>query len=287
MLKAEGPDRFRVDFGAVKREVWWKRPFRALSSSEGTLVDGFAISQAIAGAMRACPFRAASGAPQVWNEYRLFLSRDDHDRLRPLERRLQEELAPLLYEELVRQSATTVGALVVRLLVDDEASVEPGFAILHARHTPDPASLPTASGEVTMRLGAGGPTPGALSTPALATERLGPTPSAHGQSARLTAPGGALTLPLGRLVVLGRSHPDAPPEFLAIPGASARINRRQLRIRVLGSGAAIVGREPGDATNPVLVGDAALAPGEDREVPLPVQIVLSHGELTLTLHPPE
>ena len=89
MLKAESPDRFRADFSRVRRKgAWWK----VFEPRAVVVVDAYAIAQAVTTVMGSCPFKSATGQPQVWNEYRVFLSRADHDRLRPIEASLQKEL---------------------------------------------------------------------------------------------------------------------------------------------------------------------------------------------------
>lgn len=270
MLTPEAPDRFRVDFAKVPRGRGWKDLLAVGTGRRPVVVDGYAIGQAVVAALGACPFRNAAGAPQVWNEYRVFLARADHDRLRPVEQSLQSELGPMLYQELLRTGATTVGALTVRLLVDDADEVEPGSAMLHARHVPDAQADAAAPGEMTVRVDKLKPPP-----PPTPTQRVG--------GVVLRTPGGDLSLTDGVRYVLGRAHPEAGADHLALPNAPARVNRRQVSVRVLGERLE-VGREPGE-TNPVVVNGAPLAPGASVEVPLPAEIVLSGGALTLQARP--
>jgi hypothetical protein len=269
MLKREAPDRFRVDFTRVPRpERSTLRRF--LRSADPVLVDAWAIAQAVSAVLEACPFRSATGAPQVWNEYRVFLARADHDRLRPVESTLHAELGPLLYQKLVEMKAVTVGAITIRLLVDDADEVDEGSATLHARHVPDAAAVPGAKGEITVRLDKL-PT----AAPAATTMRVG--------RARLVTPQGELVLGDGARYVLGRAHPGAGEDHLALPGASGRINRRQLAVRLVEEGLE-VSREPGDS-NPVAVNGQALAPGHAVTVRLPAEITLSGGDLVVTARP--
>ena len=271
MLQAESPDRFRADFSKVKRKgSWWK-----VFEPRGVIVvDAWAISRAVTAAMVTCPFKSATGQPQVWNEYRVFLSRADHDRLRPIEASLQKDLGPLLYEELVRIEAVTVGALTVRLLVDDADEVEPGTGVVHARHVPDAEAAAPGAGEITVRLDKLGPklTGGTLSAGGLGTVPVG--------AAVLRSPTGDVVLRSGARHVLGRAHPDAGTDHVAIPGAGPKISRRQASVRVDGEYVE-VSREPD--SNPVAVGGAALAPGQTTRERLPVEIVLSGGEMKLTV----
>ena len=92
---------------------------------------------------------------------------------------------------------------------------------------------------------------------------------------------GHQTVPLSEGVryVLGRPHPEAEEDHIALTGASTRINRRQCGVEV-SAGRAVITREPGDS-NPVVVHGRALAPGEFAEAPLPVEIVLSGGAMTV------
>ncbi|MDP2306425.1 MAG: DUF3662 domain-containing protein [Pseudomonadota bacterium] len=290
MLKAESPDRFRADFSKVKRKGSWLGAFaevlgKAFEPQPVVVVDAWAIGQAVTAAMVTCPFKSATGQPQVWNEYRVFLSRADHDRLRPIEQSLQKDLGPILYEELVRIDAVTVGALTVRLLVDDADEVEAGHGVLHARHVPDAQAAVPGAGEITVRLdkqkpAGSGAAPGALS-PSLSAGGLGTVPVG---AVILRAPTGDIVLRGSVRHVLGRAHPHAGSDHVAIPGAGPRINRRQVMVRVDGDHVE-VSREPGDS-NPVTVGGAALAPGQAVREKLPVEIVLSGGEMKLTVQRP-
>ncbi len=263
MLKRLSPDRFQVDFTRLRRPG--RTPLRALlRPSEPVTVDAWAIAQAVIGTLEACPFRSATGAPQVWNEYRVFLARVDHDRLRPVETTLHGDLGPLLYQKLVEMKAVTVGALVIRLLVDDADEVEPGSGILHPRHIPDAAATPGSHGEITVRLDK------LANAPANdATSRVG--------RVKLVTAQGEVTVGDGTRYVLGRAHPDAASDHLALPGASGRINRRQVAVRVVDDGLEVE-REPGDS-NPVAVNGQALAPGQVTVVRLPAEISLSGGDL--------
>ena len=266
MLRSESPDRFAVHFSQVKRSSGW----RALFSKDSVIVDGLAIGKALIAAIAACPMRSPGGAPQIWNEYRLFLSRSDHDRLRPLEAALQRELMPMIYEELVRQNAVTVGSVVLRLLVDDAEDVESGHAVLQVRYAPDIGSTPV-SGEITVRLD---------KLPAAASPV--PTDRQLSGDVILRTPAGELALSAGVRYTLGRADPDAGPDHLIIPGATSRINRRQLSVTV-GGGHIEVTRDAG--ANPVSVGNQHLAAGQTVRERLPTEIVLSGGELRLAAIP--
>jgi hypothetical protein len=263
------PDTFLVDFAAVSRGA--KKLHERLFGPRGdaVVVDGWAVAQVVRGALAVCPTRSALGKPQLWNEFRLFLSREDHDAVRPLERALQADLGPMLYEELARRDGVTVGGFVVRLLVDDADEVRPGGGVLQCSHAPDPDAHGPAAGEVTVRLDK----PLAATRSRGGTERVG--------VATLRSPAGTVPLPSGggRLVV-GRADPDAGPDHVAIPGASGRISRRHFAVAVA-DGQAEITREAG--SNPVSVAGQALAPGQSVTVALPVEVALSGGELRVTI----
>lgn len=287
MLKPDGPDRFRIDFSQVRRDAGWKR----ILSRGPVVVDAFAIGKAVIAALQACPFRSATGAPQVWNEYRVFLARQDHDRLRPIESTLYRDLMPALYDELVRLNAVPIGALTIRLLVDDAEDVQPGTAILHVRHTPDAEAPTAAKGEITVRLDRPAPPPPAAREdrppPGLPTLVPASVPPNFEATTRvelgsIILEGHGYTIPLqdGARYVVGRAHPDAPESHIALPNAGARINRRQFGLMLTGDSVEI-NREPGKS-NPVQVAAQPLAPGEVVVTRLPVDVILS-GELRLLI----
>jgi hypothetical protein len=132
-------------------------------------------------------------------------------------------------------------------------------------------------GEITVRLdkqkaaGAGGVSQGGLSHGGAGTVPVG--------AAVLHAPSGDLVLRADVRYVLGRAHPGAGSDHLALPGAGPRINRRQAAVRVDGEHVE-VSREPGDS-NPVSVGGTPLAPGQTVREKLPVEIQLSGGEMKI------
>ena len=70
---------------------------------------------------------------------------------------------PMLYEELVRLNAVTVGSLTIRLLVDDTDDVPVGSAILHVRHSPETEAA-VGKGEITVRLDRAAASPSAAPT---------------------------------------------------------------------------------------------------------------------------
>jgi hypothetical protein len=156
----------------------------------------------------------------------------------------------------------------VRLLVDEGGEVQVGHGVLRVRHRKNVAQAPTVAGEITMRSdrvpgrGAEGGT----------TEREA--------GLRVTCAGGSIAVPEGVWVSVGRSDPAAGAGHLGLPGASGKVNRRQLSLRAEGA-AAWVRRESG--ANPVQVNGRPLAEGEEVSIPLPVELVLSNGDWRGTL----
>lgn len=253
------PDTWTVDFSRVKRRkgggllAAWSRP-------AAVLVDGWAIGQALASAMEECRYESVSGRPQVWNEYLLFLAAEDHDRLRPLEETLREEVLALLEARMLKLDAVAVGPITVRLLVDDDAAVPAGQGRLRARHNREVPAAAAVPGEITLRDDRGRP-----SQVGADTRRVG--------GAVLRMGDGVVALPDGARIVLGRADPAGGDDHRALPGATPRINRRHLWVRVT-AGEAEVGRL--DDANPVSVAGQALAPGQSVRVALPAELVLSN-----------
>ena len=263
------PDTFLVDFSAVPRKRSFMEAARALGGPAGPIrVDGFALGHVVAAVLATCDFLGVDGKPLVWNEYAVFLSRGDHDRLRPLEDTLHNEVLKLLNQRMVEREASAVGPLTVRLLVDDGDGVAQGHAVLRVRHTKDVANIKVVPGEITMRADRKAP-----ATPA------DPNRTQRDVGLRVQCTEGSISLIEGEKVVLGRSDPDAAADHRAIPGAGARVNRRHIALLVDGN-TVVIGRELG--ANPVSVGDTPLAAGATVKSTLPAVITLS-GDFTLTV----
>lgn len=268
----EGPDSFKVDFSRARRK---KRPTigAAIESvfvraPAPVTVDGHALAQAICAVMDACDFADVHGRVWLWNEYSVFLSRADHDRLRDVEEALRRDLMVLLNEEMVKREARMPEGFLVRLLVDDAEEVAAGAGVVRVRHRKDLTVAPVVPGEITMR--------------ADRIHQPTPRPDVTDRDAglRLRSADGAVAVPEGRRVCLGRAAPDAGADHVALPGAGAKVNRRHLAVRVVGAQAEIT-REAG--ANPVEAGGRSLAEGETVSVALPVELSLSHGAWKGTL----
>lgn len=263
----ETPDTFLVDFSRAKRRkraglggalesIFVKAP-------TPVTVDGQALGQAICAVMDACAFADVQGRPWLWNDYACFLARADHDRLRDVEESLRSDLLALLHEEMVRREARMPDAFVVRLLVDEAEEIVVGSGVIRVRHRKDVAAMVEAPGEITMR--ADKP----KKAPALAVDHTD-----RDSGLRVRGPAGAVGIPEGRRVTLGRASPEAGADHVALPGASARVNRTHVYLTVRGNDAEFT-RAP--QANPVEVGGRALGEGEAVTVPLPADLVLGAG----------
>jgi hypothetical protein len=280
-LSEEPDDVFRVAFGPGPRGSLL-RPF----GSRPVRLDPFAIGQAFRAVMARAEARSVTGARLLWNLWRIFLSHDDLDRLRPLEDRLKADLGVIFDEELKRAAAQTPGRLRVELLADEGGEVEqgnilfrPGFELSSGEPSRRPGR-PASTTDATQRVG--------LPPLPVAEDRPTPSPSetfriAEPPTARLqlTWAGGGALVPLGRRVVFGRPHEAPGGLFVALNGASGRISRRHLWIEDDGQ-SALVGRFP-DA-NPVQVQGRLVQPGGSMAVEsFPIEIALSNGEMVLVL----
>ncbi len=261
--------RYAVDFSQVKRPG---QGVMSMFSKRTVEVDAYAVGQALRAVLRHCSTLDVEGRLQVWNDFRLFLDRTDYEELRKKAPTLQHQLGPALEDEVLKLKASYLGAPVLRLHVDEGGEVEPGHGVLKVDWNADESGVPSAAGEVTVRLDKPG-SPGRPATGAK-TERAGSALLKHAQ--------GTFALVSGLHYVVGRSFPNAGPEHIAIPGASGRINKRQVTIDVEGT-MALISREPGES-NPVSVNGQALAVGGSTRVPLPAELLLSN-ELKLEILP--
>lgn len=288
----ETPDTFRTDLAGLSR-LHDPRAATLGGKLAGLLrgmvprtfvVDPFVVCRAVLGVMERCDFRSPSGVPLVWNEYMVFLARVDHDRLRPLEAILQQEMEPLLYQQVQRMKGDTVGPLTVHVLVDEGGDLESGIARIRVVFAPVVASRPLGDGEITIRLGEG--TDHTVVPPGSSTERL-PDPvqdpglAGRSPDAWVTWSGGRHPLYVGNRVTLGRPNPDPLGSFVPLEGAGPRVSRRQVWLELSPEGL-LVGRLQ-DA-NPVQVDGVLLQPGGNMLVErLPVTLDLSSGALRVTV----
>ena len=268
-LIEEAPELFRVDLATVGARGGWLRQF----ANRRAQADPYALGRAVRAVMDRCTVRAVSGNRLLWNEYRIFLSQSDHDRLRPLAARMQRELAPALREEVRQLGCEMEGPLVIRLLVDEEQDLPVGTARIRVAFKPGAAAAAQDDDEITVRVGVAEAAPVADAS----TERLAEPVDAAVLQLRWS--GGSAAVPMGRRVVVGRPHEGAQGFFVALAGAGHRVSRRHAWVEAAEQGATI-GRLP-DA-NPVQVNGRLIQPGGSLTVDaLPVEISLSSGELTV------
>ena len=284
-VSRDAPNRFRVRFREIA-SPGVKRIF----GGGFFQVDPYVIARAIAQVMRYASMRSASGRALVWNEYRVILGRDDFEGLRALQARMQAEIGAVLGEEARRLDAELVGDLCVQLLIDEGQDVPPEEGVICVAFVPSERLASAPQGEMTIRLDRGViagllPVPPA---PAPTRERGGE------QTVHVTDPalvsgagwtlrwaGAAARIPEGIQTVVGRPHAPAPPHFIALEGASQKINKLHFWL-LCGPAGVVVGRPP-DA-NPVAVDGTLIKAAGQLEVARPeFQIELSRGELLLTM----
>jgi hypothetical protein len=274
ILEREGPDLFRVRFGELARKV-----VKGLARDAAVQVDPYLLARAVAEVMHACTFRTARGGRLLWNEYRVILARGDFDSVRALQGPLERDLGAALAEEAAATGAELVGELRVSVVYDESDELRTGEATVRVAFQPTEKLAAPLSGELTVRFDAAqmnGLMRAVGSTETVIVQDTG----AGVGGARLRWTGGDAQLAAGTTFALGRPHAGAPSPFIALTGASARVNKQQLWLAAAGASVR-VGRYP--AANPVHVNGRALSPGEEVVVAVPAEIVLSKGELTLSV----
>ena len=275
-ITAVEPDRFRVEFARLEEEGLLGRLRGMLRRPAAVTVDPFRVGRAVCAVMERSTERDVQGRLLAWNEYRVYLSRADYDRLRPLQGRLSAGLDTIIRQSLSELQAQTVGDPIIRVLFDEEADLEQGVGEIVVAYVDNSSIAAPTDAEVTVRVRqAAPPIPRAPEH----TERVGDAVADGGL--RLTWPGGEASIVAGRRVQIGRPHGQAPEHFIALTGASNRINSVQLAIEN-GADGVVVSR-PARA-NPVQIAGRLLQPGGRMVLSDPaVEIVLSNGELTLSL----
>jgi hypothetical protein len=275
---------FHVDWAALRAGLNpWKR-------GRKVAVDPFLVAKAVKAAMRQCPDRTATGSPLVWNDYAVFLDLADWSRIKKLEATLVRDIGAVVEKELTGLKAEMVGPLSVRLVRDESGAVRPGGAIVRADFTEAERLAPANPAEMTVRVRQSLP-PRPLTAPPTVRvpddpldggARQAPEAPLNGGGLRVEWPRGQTSVPDGSRIVLGRSHRAASPGFVALTGASARINKRQLWIEA-GAGGVIIGRF--SEANPVQVAGRLIQSGGQIAVDrFPLDVSLSNGEMNLTIH---
>jgi len=273
-IHREAADRFRIRFEELARAV-----VRGFRRGDVVQVDPYLIARAIAEVMRTCTFRTASGQRLLWNEYRVILARTDFEMVRALQGPLERDLGAALANEPAVRGAELVGELRISVVFDEGDELRAGDGMVRVGFVPTDKLPAARAGELTVRFDAAtltGMMQAVGSVETVIVNDSGASPAAY----LLRWPGGEIALAEGATVVLGRPHASAPPQFVALTGASARVNKQQLWI-VAGPDALRIGRLA-DA-NPVHVNGTQLAAGAEVTVAAPVELSLSRGELTLTI----
>jgi hypothetical protein len=272
-IRKETADQFRVSFGELARA---KR-------GEPVQVDPFLIAQAIAHVMRECTVRSAAGRTLLWNEYRVILARKDFDLVRSLQGPLEHDLQTVLAQEAKAKAADLVGELRITVVFDEADELVSGDGVVRVSFVPTERLAQPRSGEMTVRLDswavAGEIAARAAKAPT-DTMFVDDSSEVGAQRCVLQWPGGDARLEIGATTLVGRPHPDAPSNFIALEGASSKINKQQFWI-ALGTSTVRIGRFAN--ANPVHVNGQPLAPAQEIESALPAEVSLSRGDLVLTV----
>ena len=269
VLVPDGVDQFRVSFAELAR----------VRRGQPLLVDPFLIARAIAEVMRACAVRSALGKPLVWNDYRVILARADFEAIRPMQAPLERDLKTVLAQEATTRQAELVGELRVTVVYDEANELAPATGVVRVAFAPTEKLAAPRAGEMTMRFDSFAVAGEIAAKPARGSDTVivddGTEPGCT-----LAWPGGEAKLVHGVTYVVGRPHDEPPARFVALHGASSRVNKQHFWIAATPTTIRI-GRFA--KANPVHVNEAAVAAGEELAVTSPVEIVLSRGDLTLRL----
>jgi len=270
-IARERHDLFRVDFRELERPG-----LRGLFRSEERPVDPFLLCRALAEIIQHASLRAASGRPLLWNEYWVVMPRADLEPLRALAGRLHRDLEDAVAGEAARLGAELVGELRIRIVADESGELSPGEATVRVDFAPDQGPLVQAAGELTIRVDSH------TLAGAIDTARAAAAAAAAATRWVLSWPGGTAELTAGAQIAIGRPHQGAPPaHFIALTGASPRINKRHAWLWP-GPGSIAIGRFA--SSNPVEVDGELVAAGESIQLAAPAaEISLSRGDLLLRL----
>lgn len=268
----QDPQTFHIDWPALKAGLNpWKR-------SRKVAVDPFLVAKAVKAVMGECRDRTATGSPLVWNDYAVFLDLTDWARIKKLEATLTRDLGAVVEKELHARKTEMVGPLNVRLVRDESGSVREGHAIIRGDFTETERLAPADPSEMTVRVGRA-----VRPTLAQPTQRVPEGAAPNGATGlRVEWPRGDTRVADGSRIVMGRPHKPASPGFVALTGASTKINKRQLWIEA-GAGGVIIGRF--SEANPVQVAGRLIQSGGQIAVDrFPLDVTLSNGEMSLTIH---
>jgi len=275
-IRKEAVDQFRVAFGELAR----------VRRGEPVQVDPYLIGRAIAAVMRECTVRSAAGRALLWNDYRVILARRDFELVRTLGGLLERDLAQVLAQDVAARRADLIGELRVTVVFDEADELAAGAGVVRVAFVPTERLAQPREGEMTVRFDTG-VVSGEIAARATGPGGGGETVFVEDTGAApaippcvLAWPGAQVSLPVGASAVVGRPHPGSPPQFVPLTGASAKVNKQQFWISI-GVAGVRIGRLP--TANPVHVNGRALAPSEETEVALPVEVSLSRGELVVSV----
>ncbi|ANM30927.1 hypothetical protein ABI59_17110 [Acidobacteria bacterium Mor1] len=152
-----GRDRFEVRFERLKRELLPLRK-QILMDRSMLQVDPQLILEAIRRVMPYCELHDGAGNRLVWNEFKVFLAREDHDEFAPMEPRLVAEADQVLDAYRKSLGAEAIGDLTLRLLVDDSDAVEGRVSVIQVAAKANKAlnEYVAPPEEITVRLPAAG-----------------------------------------------------------------------------------------------------------------------------------
>ena len=275
-IRKDSVDQFRVAFAELVK----------VKRGEVVQVDPFMIARAIALVMRECTMRSAAGRSLLWNEYRMILARQDFDLVRSLQGPLEDDLQQVLTQEAKAREADLVGALRITVVFDEADELPRGQGVVRVGFVPTERLVAPRAGEMTVRLDgwavAGEIAARAPKPPAdtMFVDDSAGVGGVGGDRCMLQWAGGEARLDLGVTVVVGRPHPEAPANFVALTGAGAKVNKQQFWI-ALGTSGVRVGRLAN--ANPVHVNGQPVAVSQELEAALPAEISLSRGDLVLTV----
>lgn len=262
----EGLDQFRVRFGELAK----------VKRGQVVQIDPYLMAQAIAATMRECKVRSAAGKPLVWNEYRMILSRRDFESIRPLQGPLERDLRTVLAQEAHARQAELVGEMRVTVVFDEADELAQGDGVVRVAFVPTEKLTAPRAGEMTMRFdgfAVAGEIIAKAPKPGTDTVHVDDVTAAR---VMLRWACGEAPCALGATMVVGRPHPEAPPQFIALANAPATVSKQHFWIAA-STGKVRIGRFA--KANPVHVNGQLLAAGEEVEASLPAEISLSRGDL--------
>lgn len=291
-------DRFEVRFERLKRELtpWRKQLFLDQSMLQ---VDPQLILESIRRVMPFCELHDGTGARLVWNEYKVFLAREDHDEFAHMEPRLLAEADRVLDGYRQALGAETIGDLTLRLLVDDGNAVEGRITVIHVAAKANQAlnEYVAPPEEITVRLPASPAhaprepavvhlPPAPIEAQAVSTDRV----ANKVDNLTLRWDGGSAAVGPGVRWTVGRRIEPPPADYcIQLADASTRISTRAFWIegKVDASGrvdGATIGRFDHDTANAVHINGELLGRGQEiRIFDFPTTIELTGGEFSLRL----